>query len=69
MYVGKDVDTMRRNGRKTSRVKALLEYVSDMRGSITLRGRKTTCRIDTDCPPGYICIDGMCLPATHMRPR
>ena len=23
-----------------------------------------TCRIDADCPPGYMCIDGRCVPMT-----
>jgi hypothetical protein len=23
-----------------------------------------TCSIDSDCPPGYVCLDGMCVPAT-----
>ena len=22
-----------------------------------------TCRIDSDCPPGYECINGRCIPA------
>lgn len=21
-----------------------------------------TCSVDTDCPPGYACIDGRCIP-------
>ena len=21
------------------------------------------CRIDADCPPGYVCVDGRCVPA------
>jgi hypothetical protein len=22
-----------------------------------------TCSVDTDCPPGYVCLDGQCVPA------
>jgi hypothetical protein len=27
------------------------------------RETSSTCRIDADCPPGYICINGRCVPA------
>ena len=23
------------------------------------------CAIDTDCPPGYVCLNGRCVPATQ----
>lgn len=23
-----------------------------------------TCTIDADCPPGYVCLNGRCMPAT-----
>ena len=29
-----------------------------------LRAGKFTCGLDTDCPPGYVCIDGRCMPDT-----
>lgn len=25
------------------------------------------CRIDADCPPGYVCVDGVCVPAGKQR--
>jgi hypothetical protein len=28
------------------------------------RVSKLVCSIDTDCPPGYLCFDGRCIPAT-----
>lgn len=28
-----------------------------------LLGGNLVCNLDTDCPPGYACIDGRCLPA------
>jgi hypothetical protein len=28
------------------------------------RSLKNTCRIDADCPPGYVCHRGQCVPAT-----
>jgi hypothetical protein len=24
---------------------------------------KTSCSIDADCPPGYVCIKGQCMPS------
>jgi len=29
------------------------------------RIRKLSCSVDTDCPPGHICIGGICIPATE----
>ena len=26
---------------------------------------KLICSIDTDCPSGYLCFDGKCMPATN----
>ncbi len=25
----------------------------------------TTCSVDSDCPPGYVCRNGVCVPATQ----
>lgn len=29
-----------------------------------VRAAALTCAVDADCPPGYVCINGRCLPAT-----
>jgi hypothetical protein len=26
---------------------------------------KLVCSVDTDCPPGYLCFEGKCVPATN----
>lgn len=31
-------------------------------GWVNLRSGKLVCVIDADCPPGYVCIDGRCMP-------
>jgi hypothetical protein len=28
------------------------------------RARQLSCSADTDCPPGYICAGGVCVPAS-----
>ena len=28
------------------------------------RSRKLVCSADTECPPGHICVDGICVPMT-----
>lgn len=31
---------------------------------IKTRSKKLVCSVDADCPPGYVCVDGFCVPAS-----
>lgn len=32
---------------------------------LSRRTRKLSCSLDTDCPPGYICSGGICIPVNE----
>lgn len=31
---------------------------------IKARTKKLVCAVDADCPPGYVCVDGICVAAS-----
>ncbi|OGN99083.1 MAG: hypothetical protein A2Y58_03505 [Chloroflexi bacterium RBG_13_51_52] len=39
-----------------------LVYVERRRKSRPVIATGLSCSIDNDCPPGYVCIDGRCMP-------
>lgn len=48
-------------------VPAMLVWYLNIAGlyrAIKGRSRKMVCSIDTDCPPGHICVDGVCVPVS-----
>ena len=39
-------------------------FISQRRTGRVYRALKElTCAMDSDCPPGHVCIDGQCIPA------
>lgn len=28
--------------------------------------KRLSCSVDTDCPPGYICVNGVCVPSSQL---
>ena len=39
----------------------------DRRASSKRRVAQLVCRLDTDCPSGYVCRNGVCVPAKRWR--
>jgi hypothetical protein len=54
-------------GRKTNREALSREFRELVRKRSEDLGQgedRFSCRIDTDCPPGFVCVGGQCVPYT-----